>query len=573
MTNKIWQVKERLGGVSAELKERFHPVVLQLLANRGVEGDEILEKFFNFDYDTDVHDPFLFADMEKAVARILEAKKNSEKIAIFGDYDADGVTATSLMYEALTNVGFEKIIAYIPDRQTEGYGMNEPAIEFLAKEGVTLIITVDCGITNIAEVEKARELGIEVIITDHHYVPKILPQAVAIINPHLEGCGYPFENLAGVGVAFKLAQGVQKKVDDSKMDQLKWLLDLVVIGTVADCVPLVGENRVLTKYGLVVLSKTRRVGLLEMFKVGRIAIDENAVPDTQKIGFQIAPRINAAGRMDHASISYELMIERDVVKARLMALEVEEKNKDRQKVTKEIVREVRALAENSLKDKKLIFASSEHWQVGILGLIAGRVADEFNKPTAVFQKQDNQFVGSFRSIDQMNIIKALEKCSELLIRYGGHSQAAGVQVKQENMEKFYEKLSGLIEEELVGLDITPTIGIDLEISPADVNWDLVDAIKALQPFGEGNEEPIFLMKDLLIDDLKTVGNGSKHLKLSLRAQASPKTFEAIGFSFGDKFPDLKVGDAVDVVFNLQEDEWNGNKKMQLALVDLRLKIG
>lgn len=569
---KKWNTKNRIDAISADLKNKFHPVVLQLLANRGVVGEEALEKFFNFSYDADIHDPFLFADMEKAVERILLARKNKERVAIFGDYDADGVTATAVVYEMLTSIGFEKIMPYIPDRQTEGYGMNEPAIEFLAREGVTLIITVDCGITNISEVEKARQLGMDVIITDHHHVPKILPQAVAIINPHMENCGYPFENLAGVGVAFKLAQGLQKKIDNSNMDQLKWLLDLVVIGTVADCVPLVGENRVLTKYGLVVLSKTRRIGLLEMFKVGRIAIDENAVPSTQKIGFQIAPRINAAGRMDHASISYELMIETDVAKARIMALEVEDKNKARQKITTEITREVRALAENSFKDKKLIFASSEHWQVGILGLIAGRIADEFNKPTAVFQKQEEYFVGSFRSIDQINIIEALEKCSDLLIRYGGHSQAAGVQVEYKNMEKFYEKLSGIIEEELVEKDISPTIEIDLEISAQEIDWDLMESINKLQPFGEGNEEPVFLMKDLIIADMKTVGNGSKHLKLSLRVQSGPKVFESIGFSLGDKFPDLKIGDTVDIVFNLQEDEWNGNKKMQFNLVDLRRKI-
>jgi len=334
-------------------------------------------------------------------------------------------------------------------------------------------------------------------------------------------------------------------------------------------VPLVGENRVLTKYGLVVLSKTRRVGLLEMFKVGRITIDENNIPDTQKIGFQIAPRINAAGRMDHASISYELMIEKNAAVARGMALEIEDKNKSRQKITAEIVREVRALAENSFKDRKLIFASNEHWQVGILGLIAGRIADEFNKPTAVFQKQGAEFVGSFRSIDQVNIIEALEKCSDLLIRYGGHSQAAGAQVKQENMEKFYDKLSGLIEDELAGKDITPCIEIDLEILAADINWDLMDAIHKLQPFGEGNEEPVFLMKNSIVEDVKIVGNGSKHMKLSLRAQNSPKVFESIGFGLGENILELKSGDAVNIVFNLQEDEWNGNKKMQLNLVDIK----
>ncbi len=569
MAEKNWKLKNAIGEVDIELKNSFHPIILRLLANRGISDSKKLESFFNLNYDGDVHDPYLFSDMGKAVERIVRAKKNQEKIAIFGDYDADGVTATALLYEALTNLGFQNIVAYIPDRQTEGYGMNEPAVEYLSKEGVKLIITVDCGITSIKEVEMAKQLGIDVVITDHHHVPKTLPQAAAIINPHRDDCGYPEKNLAGVGVAFKLAQALYKKMDADNLDQLKWLLDLVVIGTVADCVPLIGENRVLTKYGLVVLSKTRRVGLLEMFKVGRITIDEQNIPNAQKIAFQIAPRINAAGRMDHASISYELMIEKSAVMARDMALEVEDKNKSRQKVTAEIVREVRALAENFFKDRKLIFASNEHWQVGILGLIAGRIAEEFNKPTAVFQKQETGFVGSFRSIDQVNIIEALEQCSDLLIRFGGHSQAAGAQVLEENMEKFYTKLSGLIEKELVGKDITPAIEIDLEVSPQDLDWNLVDGINKLQPFGEGNEEPIFLMKNLLIENMKVVGNGSKHLKLSLRAKSSPKIFESIGFGLGENILNLKVGDAVDIVFNLQEDEWNGNKKMQLNLVDIK----
>lgn len=556
---------------SGELSGKYHPVVLQLLLNRGINQKEDIEKYFSADYETDVSNPFLFSDMEKAVARIAEAKERKEKIAIYGDYDADGVTATALLFETLEKLGFKNVIVYIPDRQLEGYGINMEAVEHLHKEKVDLIITVDCGITSREEIEKAGKLGMDAIITDHHHVPGVLPGALAIINPNLKDCQYPEKNLAGVGVAFKLAQAMYQKMKPEETEQLKWLLDLVAIGTVADCVPLLGENRVLTKYGLIVLSKTKRKGFLEMFKVGRISISEDDQPDTHKISFQVAPRINAAGRMDHASFSYKLIIEKDPVRARNMALEVESKNQSRQKITGEITREVRAIAENMFKNKKFIFAENEHWPVGLLGLVAGKIADEFNKPTLILQKREYEFVGSLRSIGQVNIIETLEKCSGLLIKFGGHAQAAGVRVSHEKIEKFYAKFGHLIEERLEGKDISPQIEIDMEIEADDVNWELLGQIKKMEPFGEGNEEPVFLAKNMIIEDLRIVGNGSKHLKLALRAKdASPKIFDAIGFGLGDKFPNLKNGDSLDIVFNLQEDEWNGNKKIQLKLIDLRI---
>lgn len=566
---KSWSVLEKAEIKSPELKTKYNEIVLELLAGRGISGQEEIEKFFNPDYGKDVLSPFLFSKMEKATDRLRQAKENDEKIAIFGDYDADGVTATALLFETLVKLGFPEPVTYIPDRQLEGYGMNPEAIKYLHKENVKLIITVDCGIKNIEEVALAKELGIDVVITDHHHVPKDLPDAIAVINPHQDECGYPFLEFAGVGVAFKLAQALYLKIEPEKIEQLKWSLDLVAVGTIADCVPLLDENRTLVKYGLVVLSKTKRPGLLEMFKVGRILIDEDNLPNTQKIAFQISPRINAAGRMDHASIAYNLIVEKDFVLARNMALEVESKNQSRQKMTAEIVREIRAIAENSFKDKKLIFAYNEHWPAGILGLVAGKISEEFNKPAVVMQKQGKEFVGSLRSIPQLNIIESLEKCSDLLLKFGGHSQAAGVKIASEKMEEFYERLSKITEDELVGRDISPELKIDAEINPEDVNRDLIKDIKRMEPFGEGNREPVFLMRKMVIEDLRIVGNGNKHLKLSLRAEkGSPKIFDAIGFGMGEKFSFSK-NDIVDVVCNMSEDEWNGNKKIQLRLLDLR----
>lgn len=558
----------------------YHPVTLKLLANRGINNKENIEKFFNADYENGLLDPHLFADMDKAVTRIIQAKEANEKIAIYGDYDADGVTATAVLFEALEKLEFKNVVIYIPDRQLEGYGINSEAIKYLHGQKVNLIVTVDCGITSAEEIMQAKQFGIDVVITDHHHIPKKIPEAVAIINPNVNNCGYPEKNLAGVGVAFKLIQALYQKIDPEKTELLKWSLDLVAIGTVADCVPMLGENRVLAKYGLVVLSKTRRPGLMEMFKVGRISISENDMPNTHKIAFQISPRINAAGRMDHASVSYKLLIEKNPVLAREMALEVEARNQERQKVTAEITREVRTLAENMFKDRKLIFAENEHWPVGLLGLVAGKISDEYNKPTVILQKQEKEYAGSLRSIPQVNIIESLEECAELLIKFGGHSQAAGIRVAPEKIEKFYKKLGKIIDKKLTGKDTIPEIEIDMEIVAEDINWDLVSEIKKMEPFGEGNEEPVFLLKNILVEDLKIVGNGSKpagrtgrHLKLALRVgKNSPKIFDAIGFGFGERFAKLKSGNIVDIVFNLQEDEWNGNKKIQLKLIDLKIVV-
>jgi single-stranded-DNA-specific exonuclease len=288
----------------SELLEKYNPITLQLLSGRGLKNEKDIEEYFSFDYEKDLGDPNLISGMAEAVERIGKAKEDQEKIAIFGDYDADGVSSSALLFEVFSDLGFQDIICYIPDRQTEGYGMNDEALEYLSKEKVNLVVTVDCGITNISEVEKAKELGMDVIVTDHHYALEKIPGAHAVINPTIPNSGFEFGELAGVGVAFKLAGALYQKQAPDKQEKLKWLLDLVALGTVADCVPLLSENRTLVKYGLIVFSKTKRVGLQEMFKVGRIEIGDGKIPDARKIAFQVAPRINAAGRMDHANVAY-----------------------------------------------------------------------------------------------------------------------------------------------------------------------------------------------------------------------------------------------------------------------------
>lgn len=562
-----WQVKEI---DKLDLSLHSNPIISRLLGLRGFTDFQKAKNFFNFDYSNGLHDPFMMKGMKEAVRRISQAIKEKQKIVIYGDYDADGVTAMAVLKECLKMLGAETI-DYIPDKQLEGYGLNEEAIRYLAKSKPQLMITVDCGITNIAEVETAKSLGMDVIITDHHYVPSKVPQALAIVNPNQPDCGYPFKNLSGVGVSFKLAQALVMNLDPAKPEQLKWLLDLVAIGTIADSVIMLDENRILAKYGLLVLSKTRRPGLKNLYQVGRINIDENNLPDSHMVQFQIAPRINAAGRMDHASMALNLITSENEAEARRLALEIEDKNQDRMKVTDRVLGEVKILAANSFRNKKFIFAAAKHWPLGILGLVAGKIADEFNKPAAIFQEKDGVCSGSLRSIEQLNIIESLHECRPgLMEKFGGHSQAAGVTVKKENFEALYNELDKIIEKKLGDLDISPVLWLDAELKSDMISWELITELGKFEPFGEGNEEPLFFSRSLLIKDLRTVGNGNKHLKMGLAfSDNSPKIYDAIFFSFKNGL-NLKLGDKIDIAYHLRKDEWGNNQKIQMILKGIKV---
>lgn len=565
-----WLETQRIE-IPSDFLLKLHPIVVQLLLSRGLRTESELQKFIAPDYQTDCPNPFLFRQMDTVVNRIKEARDKKEKVIIFGDYDADGITSSAILKETFEELGIDASV-YIPDKRTEGYGLNLLAIEIFKVSGVKLIITVDCGITSIAETEKAKEYGIDVIITDHHHVPEKIPSALAIINPHQNDCGYPFQDLAGVGVAFKVVQAIFERLMPEKIAQTKWMLDLVAIGTIADCVPLIGENRLFVKYGLVVLSKTRRTGLVELFTVGRIAIDESAIPDTKKVSFYIAPRINAAGRINHANLAYNLIVEKDIVLARDFALELEASNTERQKITAEVVDEIKALAEKSFKDKKIIFAFGEHFPIGVVGLVAGKIAQQFNKPTGVFQTGVEESKGSFRSIPQINIIEAIGQCSQFLVKFGGHSQAAGVSVRNDQLENFQKALEEIVEKQLEGIELEAELVINAKIQPDEISLALVADIEKLRPFGIGNEEPIFLIENLLISERRFLGSDKKHLKFffSQDAVEKTKTLEAISFGGGEKFSTFKEGDKIDLVCHVQKDDWNGNSRVQLNVIDMRI---
>jgi len=539
-----------------------------LLALRGIETEEDRKKFLTPNYDTDLADPFLFADMSRAVERVGKAREKKEKIGIFGDYDADGITSSVILRRTLERLGLA-VVPYIPDKITEGHGLHPNALDAFAREGVKLVFTVDCGMMNHVEIADAVSRGMEVIVIDHHHVPKELPSALAIINPKLPDSTYPFHELCGAGTAFTVARALYRTFLPEKQDELKWLLDIAAIGTVADCMPLVGENRVMVKYGLIVLSKTRSVGLREMFSVGKISIDEDHLPNAHTIAFQIGPRINAASRMAHARTAHDLLMTEKTDEARLLALDLESQNQSRQKVSEALAGEVRTVAEQLYRDKKLIFAVGEHYPLGVAGLVAGKIAHEFGKPTAVFHKDETESTGSFRSIPALNMIEAIGECSELLLKFGGHAQAAGASILNKNLEAFYEKLEGIVNRKLAETDMRLLLDIDLELSSHSITPDFALRLKKLEPFGIGNPDPTFLIRDVIVEESRLVGNGEKHLKISFKTEKG--IFGAIGFGMGEVWGNLQKGERVDVVFHIEENRWNGSTRLEWKVLDIRRK--
>lgn len=546
------------------------PVLIRLLADRGVMDDAGIERFFQADFDKHLHDPFLFVDLPKVVDRVKTCIAQGERVGIFGDFDADGVTGSVLLREALEGLGVP-VSVYIPHKSTEGHGLNMRAIEQFYAEGIRLMFTVDCGISNFEEIRSAQSLGIDVIVIDHHHIPSTLPPALVCINPQMSESGYPFRSLCGAGTAFKVAQGLYEKLAPEKKYQIKWLLDLVAIGTVADCMPLVDENRVLVKYGLIVLSKTRRVGLRELYSLARVPVDEENPPTSVTIGFHIAPRINAAGRMAHAQVAHDMLFEKNTGRAKDLATRLEQHNKNRQKLSSDITDDVRLLATKKFAEKKFIFAVSEHFSVGVVGLVAGRIASEFNKPTAVLQRGEVFSQGSFRSIPGLNIIETIEKCGDMLEKFGGHAQAAGMTIANDRCDAFYERFNALVEEALADRHLEPEIMIDDCLFPHHLDFTFLSFLKRFEPFGEGNREPIFAFRDVTVVNAKTVGADGKHLKAVFAIEHENKRVhvDAIGFGLGAKIFDLPSGTKVDIVGSLDENEWNGRKSIQIKLCDIR----
>ena len=452
---------------------------------------------------------------------------------------------------------------------TEGYGLNKNTVNEFSKKGVSLIITVDCGIASKDEIDLANEKGIDVIVTDHHEEPPELPRAFAIINPHVKSEEYPCTALSGAGVAYKLVQALCQHDGGNKLKQgyEKWLLDLVAIGTIADLVPLIDENRTLVRYGIIVLRKTRRVGLQKLIENSRMTA---ASLNTMNVSFGIVPRLNAAGRIDHANTAYQLLVTEDPQEAEKLTQNLDTTNKERQKITERILKLSREQI-GTVKDEKLLSACGKGWELGVVGLVAGRLADKFSRPVLIMGEKDDgrEIVGSGRSVPGFDITKALVESRELLDRFGGHAAACGFTVFKENYDAFIDKMSEIAVREISDETMVKQIAIDAEITLSEASGELVEALEQFEPFGVGNKYPRFVTQRLTIEDVQRVGKEGKHLRLNV--EQGGKKRKVIAFGFGEEWGGkLAIGDKVDIVYELSFNEWNGNRELQLKLVDIKI---
>jgi single-stranded-DNA-specific exonuclease len=531
------------------------PLIAQLLYNRGISQPAQLEAFLSGDKRL-AGDPSHLPDIEPAVGRIYRALLSGETIAIYGDFDADGITGTAILVRGLSKLG-GKTVPYIPHRLTEGYGLNVTALESLYKQGVSLVITVDCGITALNEVERAKRLGLDVIITDHHSPLPEMPSAMAIINPKRADSSYGFSELTGAGVALKLLQALFQNL--GKEGQLEELMDLAAIGTVADIAPLSGENRYLVKEGLKLMNTNPRLGLGEIIsQAGLKPGNLNA----ESISWAIAPRLNAAGRLAHAMTSYKLLMTESPQEARDLASWLEEKNSERQRLTTRVLATAReqVVAQGI---KPLLLAADKDYPLGIAGLIAGRLAEEFYRPAIVVRTGETVSSGSGRSIPEFNIIKALTECRELLSHFGGHSQAAGFTLPTQNLPQLQENLAQLAAEQLADADLRPQLDIDARVALPDLSGDTFSTIQQLAPFGRGNPSPTFLSQRTEVIDCRTMGNGAEHLRLKLKQGGT--VWDGVGFRLGGYL--AEISPQLDIVYNLEIDRWGDKERLRLNIVD------
>jgi single-stranded-DNA-specific exonuclease len=586
---KAWQcVTVDSGKVEIGQNLALHPVAASMLAHRGLFSNEEIASFLDPSWEKGIHDPFLFTQMRPAIDRIFNAIESKQHVIIHGDYDADGVTGSSVLAETLKMLVQKSLPAdrkgkgdskffqvtdnidiYIPHREKEGYGLNLESIELIKERGCDLLITVDCGIANVDEIRRARELGMDVIVVDHHQFGEELPDAI-LIHPKLPGEVYPFKDLAAVGVAWKVACALmaegRTRGYDVPFGSEKWLLDLVAIATITDIVPLVGENRVLEKFGLVVLNKLRRPGIRALVEA---ACWKRGELDSESIGFVLGPRINAAGRMEHAFLAVDLLLEENFEEAVRKAAALEVVNRSRQKATETLMQEAQKNIQE-IETQALIFAWSENWSPSLVGLAAGRFTDTWGKPAVFVGKYQGVWIGSGRSIPNYDITAAVREVGQgLLTRYGGHTQACGFSLAEdEHVQKFAEALRNHAAAKLVLGDLKPFLNFECELKLDEIDWLLLDTLKSFEPFGDKNPKPLFATYGLKVINSSLVGAAQNHIRAILKAP-SGKTQKFMGFYRGDLMGIMTPGAMVDVVYEIGSSEWNGNREIQCKIVDAK----
>lgn len=559
---KVWNLKKYDNELIKKIKDTYgvSDIMAKLLISRNIEFNDI-DNFLNGKLDNLI-DPYKIKDMNKLVERIDKAIKKKEKICIYGDYDVDGITSITIMYKFLTKLGAE-VMYYLPDRLLEGYGINNNALDEIKKQGVSLVITVDCGITAIEEVEHAKEIGLDICITDHHECAQDLPDALAIVNPKRKDDTYPFKFLAGVGVAFKTISAVAKKYNLPEEEYLKYL-DIVSIGTISDIVPLVGENRIISKYGLKMMVHTKNIGLKALIKL----VNSKEI-DSMMVSFGMAPRINACGRMGNASAAVKLLLENDEKRAEQIALELDNLNQERKNVEAVIYDEaLDIIKKNELDKKSSIVLYNSSWHNGVIGIVASRLVNLYYKPVILLTKENDIIRGSGRCPSGFSIYDALTECKDCVIQFGGHELAAGLSILEENIDSFIEafdeacrKKSDAISEQI--------IEVDAQIERKDLNAQIIKDIREMKPYGQSNQVPVFLYKGVKVSAIRTIKE-EKHLKLVLKDDRS--LIDAVGFSMGARRDEIRIGDKIDVVGTIELNTYNTPKTIQFVLQDFKKSV-
>ena len=580
--DKRWVIKpqgesEKVANLSSQLN--IPPVLANLLVQRGIETYNEATRFFNPKL-SDLHDPFLMKDMDKAVERIDRAVRNGEKIMVYGDYDVDGCTAVALVYTFLRSRGHQNLTFYIPDRYTEGYGISISSIDYAERKGVSLVIALDCGIKAVEKVAYANTKGIDFIICDHHLPGEQIPEAVAVLDPKREDCHYPFDELSGCGVGFKLMQGYAQK-KGIPFSEVEKLLDLVVVSTAADIVPLTGENRILAYYGLRRLNEAPRKGLHSVIRICGLDKHQITIDD---IVFKIGPRINAAGRMrvdpadpdaapsgGHKAV--EMLIERDEKEAEKCGDIIDEFNQSRKSIDRNVTQEAHDIIENNpeMKSHKSIVIYNPQWMKGIVGIVASRLIETYYKPTVVLTMSNNFATGSARSVAGFDLYQAVESCSDLLENFGGHMYAAGLTMKPENVEEFTRRFHAYVEEHIDPALLVPQVDIDSELLFSDITPSFRAVLSRFQPFGPGNTAPVFATRGVSNrGDAKLVGAEQEHIKMDLTQRQKPNTtIGSIAFQQPSHYEWIRNGRPIDVCYTIVENHYRGVTTPQLRIKDIK----